>query len=366
MTPERVREAEQASSAFHVALTSIGVQTIEEALELWEGVSPSRAAATSGGWLRRAIRLVMIRRGRSRDLSLAYYRLARALRTGTTIADPRKPEPQYVSLDKLRHEFAALAASQSPAKNRAGSGVNEAPVDPVEESRQAPVDSGEVSADDEADRILVEEIEALEAEAERLEREAQREAALVLAELGPRNLNSKLKIIDTSEPADDVDALRDEAHRKAGSRQAAAAERVVMDGARGTLFSLAEADVRALGYIRLSRTGTPCGWCAMLISRGPVYQSKLSAERTKVALAYGDGDKYHDNCHCYAEPIFGLDQYNNSSQYDLNRQYAEEWPRITRGYSGDAALAIWRRHIRQQQKAIAQAATASLTTAQEA
>lgn len=55
----------------------------------------------------------MTRRARSRDLAMAYYRLVRALRTGTTIADPRRPEPRYVTLDMLRREFAALAAAMT-------------------------------------------------------------------------------------------------------------------------------------------------------------------------------------------------------------------------------------------------------------
>jgi hypothetical protein len=79
----------------------------------------------------------------------------------------------------------------------------------------------------------------------------------------------------------------------------------------------------------------------MLISRGPVYKSSRSAE-------YADGDKYHDNCHCYAEPIFSRDQYAGSSLYALNRQYAGLWPTVTKGLSGKAALSAWRRFIRRE------------------
>lgn len=40
--------------------------------------------------------------------------------------------------------------------------------------------------------------------------------------------------------------------------------------------------------------GNPCGWCAMLVSRGPVYRSEDRA---------GMGRRYHTRCGCTAEPV---------------------------------------------------------------
>lgn len=108
-TAARQAEADQASVAFQVALTQIGAGTVEEALKLWQAVPVTARTATSTAWLRRAITLVMTRRRMSRDLARAYFRLARALRTGTTVADPYHREPTYVTLDVLRREFAGLA-----------------------------------------------------------------------------------------------------------------------------------------------------------------------------------------------------------------------------------------------------------------
>src|SRR5690606_39139352 len=230
--------------------------------------------------------------------------------------------------------------------------------EPVEEG-DAPEAEDRESEDDEADRILVEEIEGLREAEERIEAEAEAEIERHLAALGPANMERKLEDIDTSAPADDVDRRREEAHAQAGARQAAAAERAAMNGARSTVWNHSERDRRVIGYIRLSRTGTPCGWCAMLISRGPVYRSKRSAE-------YADGDKYHDNCHCYAEPVFSREQYGSSSLYELNRRYEELWPKVTRGLSGKAAVSAWRRFIRQEQKAAAQEARRSESSVQEA
>lgn len=42
--------------------------------------------------------------------------------------------------------------------------------------------------------------------------------------------------------------------------------------------------------------GNPCGFCAMVASRGPVYRSASSA---------GDGRRYHNRCGCTVEPFEG-------------------------------------------------------------
>ncbi|MEU5403721.1 hypothetical protein ABZ348_31020 [Streptomyces sp. NPDC005963] len=321
----------------------------------------------------------------SRDLARAYYRLARALRTGTTVADPYHPEPTYVTLDVLRREFAALAGepaaspqegrpapspsgpSTSPSSTASGSpaGVVEAPESPSGQEL-------EEDSDAELDRILVEELEGLRDDEERIERDAEEELRTVLEALGPQTLGTKVDVIDTSQPADEVDRLRNEAHRQAGAQQAAAAARIAMNGGRSAVWNHASRDRRALGYVRLSRTGTPCGWCAMLISRGFVrsdaYRTQEAAGPTLAQLdsgEYADGDRYHDNCHCYAEPVFAPEQYG-SPAYALNRSYAELWPKVTRGLSGQAAVSAWRRFIRQEQKAAAQEARRSATSVQEA
>jgi hypothetical protein len=330
-TPARQKEADEASVAFHIALTQIGVGTVEEALKLWNAVPATSRAATAGGWLRRAIRLVMTRRSRARELARAYYRLARALRTGRTVANPYEPEPSYVTLAELRRQFSELAGGDA-----------------------------EVPQEGADERIPVDQLPGLREQEALTDRQAEEELGIVLDALGPKNLGGKLEDIDPDAPASDVDRLRDDAHAQAGARQAAAAERVAMNGGRSAIWNHAQRDQRALGYVRVSRTGTPCGWCAMLISRGPTYRSERSA-------TYSDGDKYHDNCHCYAMPVFTREQYSSSDLFDLNRRYSELWPQVTKGLSGKAAVSAWRRFIRQEQKAAAQEARRSTTTnAQEA
>src|SRR5690606_1476808 len=286
-----VDEAEAAAVAFQAALVRLGATTITEAISLWRRLSATDPEGTAQAWLEDAVLMLTSRRTQSRELGLAYYRLVRALITGTTIPDPRHPEPTYVTLGDLRTAFAELAESALPSDSDDDLYVPVEPRDqPVSELSDPP---GEVMERDDTDVAPVdltdEELEAaLRADAEEREREwdewerqAEEEARVAMEALGPERYKKK-----RSKGGDS-----DEAKRKAGLLQASAAGRIVMNGARGEVFANAERDQRALGYVRLSRTGTPCGWCAMLISRGLVlYRDALSAEVAR------DGDLYHDNC----------------------------------------------------------------------
>ncbi|WP_353707287.1 hypothetical protein ABRQ22_14950 [Cellulosimicrobium sp. ES-005] len=364
-----VEEAEQASVAFQAALTRIGVATIAEALSLWQRVNPAKAAATANAWLDDAVEMILSRRGQSRELAIAYYRLVRALRTGRTVPSPYDPKPTSVTIGQLRAEFAELVDSTRPRERITVAPPRtsrEEPRRPLQvDPEDAPYEPARSGADEDVPIETLDGSADLAREVAEMEREWERELALVedeiridLEALGPASLQQAVDQLDGEAPADEVDTKRDKAHGQAGARQAAAAERIVMDGGRGELYARARRDRRAVGFIRLSRSGTPCGWCAMLISRGPVYFSRASAEHS------ADGDKYHDNCHCYAEPVWSVRDYRDSERYALNRQYEKEWPEVTKGLSGKAAVSAWRRHIRiQQRKARSQRTT---ETAQEA
>lgn len=330
MTTAREAEATKASVAFQIALTKIGVETVAELLKLWQHVPADVKPAQAAAWLNDAVALVLTRRQYSRDLARSYYRLVRALRTGKTTRDWRHPEPKTITLHDLRREFAALAEEYEPSAEG-----NRDDIEIVDLPRQKEDEAAQEAA-------------------------AEREARIDLAALGPERLNKMVQRIDTSKPAEVVDKLREKEHAASGSRQAATGARIAKDGGRSEIWASTAKDSEAIGYIRLSRTGTPCGWCAMLISRGPVYKSQASAS----LAIYGDGDLYHDNCNCYAEPVFSREQYDDSDIYELNRTYSELWPQVTKGLSGKAALSAWRRFITTQNKAAQEAA--ATTTAQEA
>lgn len=81
-----------------------------------------------------------------------------------------------------------------------------------------------------------------------------------------------------------------------------AATRHVMNGGRDALQDAVAEDREALGYIRVT-DGDPCFFCAMLASRGPVYDDESFDESDPRFVGPGE-HKVHDHCGCGTEPVF--------------------------------------------------------------
>ncbi|WP_018348218.1 hypothetical protein [Longispora albida] len=105
-----------------------------------------------------------------------------------------------------------------------------------------------------------------------------------------------------------------EAARAASVRALGAASRHVLDGGRDLVHNAVKRDRLALGWARVS-DGSPCAFCAMLLSRGPVY-------KTEYAAKYGDdGEDYHDGCACQPVAV-----YSRSDPWPGNgRLYEQIW-----------------------------------------
>lgn len=323
-TPEQ-QSADKIELLYYWALTQLGITTVSQGMNLWQSLVPS-----SGGvqfyarWLTTTLAALSARRDEGARLGVTYYRLARALRTGKTLAVPELDGGRPVTIERLMADFIHAVDVIDPNLPN--------PVRP-------PVLTGSGSTIPTDGSISLTEITS------RLDREAEQQARENLSTLGSSALEkaNKQPVDPEANPklADVIDI-----HSKAGARTAAELERLSMNAARGLVYDLGAADKAAIGWVRYSTTGTPCGWCAMLISRGPVYKRKTASNEL------GDVDRYHPNCHCIAVPVFSLDQYENSPLFALNRQYADEWPSVTAGHgSGKEAIAAWRRHIRLQQQA---------------
>ena len=81
-----------------------------------------------------------------------------------------------------------------------------------------------------------------------------------------------------------------------------AATRHVMNGGRDELDSAVREDPVALGYIRVT-DGDPCYFCAMLASRGPVYDDESFDQSDPRFIGAGE-HKVHDHCGCGVEPVY--------------------------------------------------------------
>ena len=334
----------------------MGAASVEEALDMWDDLPVNATAEQTASWLTRAVRMILSRRSMSRELGIAYYRLIRALRTGRTTPAPWEPEiPDYVTISQLRREFRLLAEQTEQPAQEAG-----AEADSSDTGWDAGREDDDVEVEAELAKLLAEE----EAEQRALEQEAR----TVLEAVGPNRLDGKLSVIDKGESVQDVDQAREAARQQAGIATAGHASRMVKDGARSYVHQAAQADPRAIGFVRVT-DGDPCAFCAMLASRGLVlYSSKRAATLTE------DGDKYHPNCNCHAEPVFSADHYKTSPLFAANRQYEEAWKQIVDKGSeahldnpelDQDAINVWRRYIERQRRA-ARSRGQTTETAQEA
>ena len=399
MATAEEKEADEAFAAFQVALIYLGIQALQESEEDWQAVPPVRGA-TGGTWLKAAVRKVLNRSRLARDLAFSYYRLDRALRTGETIRTPYHPDAR-VSLDDLRSDFRKQVLEHVPPTRpdipkpdrdiassvRASSpgGKKQLRAVTIPGLTSEWISQVEKDVEDEATTVLkalgpdgmsrqiargesdlrklaenqsnARRVAAKRKQAENLRRQAREEAEKAAKEETPPAAPTPIRrpTAQDDTPASTVEEVRKREHAKAGARVAAASDRIAKNGARSFLYEVGKADKKSIGWVRVSRTGTPCGFCAMLISRGLVFgKSKNGSYKNKKRAEVGPGvtirdgeefDAFHDNCNCIALPVFSESHWKSSEAFALNREYADLWPKVTKGYGGRDALNAWRRYI---------------------
>lgn len=92
------------------------------------------------------------------------------------------------------------------------------------------------------------------------------------------------------------------------------ARRGVMQGGRMMIHETARRDGAVVGWRRLTDSD-PCTFCAMLVTRGPVYGKDT-------VLSTGEGLRYHGNCGCTAELVYGKWEPTGMEQF-----YIDEYQR---------------------------------------
>ncbi|MEU6633808.1 hypothetical protein ABZ905_36900 [Streptomyces parvus] len=94
----------------------------------------------------------------------------------------------------------------------------------------------------------------------------------------------------------------------------------VLDGGRSTLVHARDSDRDVVGYYRKTEAD-PCGFCAMLASRGLVYtESRNSSRASRSYLDEQNPEAYHPNCRCQTVPLF-----EGSTIPADDRRQADEW-----------------------------------------
>ncbi|WP_052684691.1 hypothetical protein [Lentzea aerocolonigenes] len=128
-----------------------------------------------------------------------------------------------------------------------------------------------------------------------------------------------------------------EAAERAGPGVAAAAMRHAAGGGRGALDQAIRRDDLALGYQRITGAKA-CAFCAMLASRGPVYNTRDSGTLT---LRDGKPEPFHTGCTCTVEAV-----YDPATDLpETAKQFAALWDSVVveNGLQGKEARNAFRR-----------------------
>lgn len=104
----------------------------------------------------------------------------------------------------------------------------------------------------------------------------------------------------------------DQALAKGFNKFSGLVSRQVLSGGRLLIADSTANDRNAIGWRRVS-DGNPCTFCAMLVTRGPVYKSRETAD----SIA-GKGTRYHAHCGCTAEIVYGAWEPTKAEEQMIN------------------------------------------------
>lgn len=109
---------------------------------------------------------------------------------------------------------------------------------------------------------------------------------------------------------------------------------------------------RVRGWARVATGRETCGWCLMLVSRGPVYATPKTAGSnldTREALQTTGSQTFdtkehmhawHTGCDCKIVPVFKLNDWEGRSRHKAAEMM---WRDVTEGYFGKDAINAFRR-----------------------
>lgn len=368
-------EIEAIEEAHRAAQARLGIVGAYLALADWNTVSAVAAAETSSGWLFRSLRMIVAIRRYSRRLAQSYYQLARSLETGRSLGMPEySADPKAVTMSGLRQQYlnllleVATLDTERPSANPDGAWLHDRLVEETtaaehdENRRRIPLETSNLdpyiqnlldASDDEDSQVEVDEFDWLD---DLTDEEVEQAFGLLLRKNAVDVQQGAVKALrqnDELTPNEVLDKAA-ESHGNAGSLGAGKVDKYGISAGRDAINDAIRHDGRVEKFAR--QTGpNPCHFCAMLASRGWVY-SKSSGSTTKrtetVAGNAGsfeegldgrplDVRKYHDNCHCTVISRWELQSKLPAS----NQFYKDQWPIVTKGLSGNAAMNAWRRWI---------------------
>lgn len=178
-----------------------------------------------------------------------------------------------------------------------------------------------------------------------------------LISVGPKAMEKKIRELNEPvkagqraddpvvKPKEPITALHKDsaAARIVRDGTARAAQRHALNGGRDTIDDVVLNDPEVQGYLRLTDSD-PCFFCAVLASRGAVYEEQSFVDSDP--RFHGPGNqKVHDGCACTLVPIYTRD----SPLEDRSREFSALWYdddgdlKSPSSYSGHRALLEYRR-----------------------
>lgn len=353
-TAQELRAVEEAQRA---AQARLGLLAAYLVLRDWSAEGGS-VTETASGWISPALRIIMAVRRKSSRLARRYYRLARAIETGSTLGLPDSmTEGSKIKMEVLRDEYREVlqeiadlgtdvtatdpdekffeqkaVASKPAAKPK--SGTREELFSAVDLDSYIEDWLQEI-ADDDGDFITVDPFDWAFSteEVEGIKKAFEAAIKKDVIEVGDR----KIKDIRQSNANSGELVVRLEEQKDAtGSAAAGRVDRYGINAGRDVIDLAAFRD-RKVRVVARGLGPNPCSFCAMLASRGFVFRSKYTATAAKDKD--GDIKRYHDNCHCY--PIVRF--VDVSELPAANQWLMAQWPIVTKGTHTKVARAVWRK-----------------------
>lgn len=386
-------ELEAVEEAHRAAQARLGIIGAYLALADWSTVSAVAAAETAAGWLARSLRMVFGIRRYSRRLSQSYYQLARALETGYSLGLPEySDDPSAITMSGLRKQYTDLLlevatldterptdqegawlfdrlaeelAAEGAGGNRRRVPLNTSTLDPyIQDLLDAAGDGDDAVEVDEfewLDDLTEEEVE--QAFGKLLTQQAVERQQTAVANLRKDEELTPEQVLDKAA----------ESHVNNGSLGAGKVDKYAISAGRDAINDATRNDGRVEMFARKCGPN-PCHFCSMLASRGFTYtKSTAGTTRRKTTVAGNAGNfeegldgrpldvrKFHDNCHCTI-----ISRWSLRSKLPADNQfYKEQWPKVTKGLGGNAAMNAWRRwtYARQRDQLNALRATADQST----
>jgi hypothetical protein len=298
---------------------------LAEFIAMWALLDSARLDETGPGWVRAVLRLIAAYRLLSAQVTTRYYWAYRAAELPGEPPPPRIELPPGVSRPQEvlpRPEPPAAPTRRQRPSQRARREPNYRGRRPRGEDVIPNPRNSELRWDLDEDAIR----RSLERPATRIEipdidwTPRDRAAEVSLNITGPIGQKAKIARGRTQREARDVSFVE----------SSGAATRHVLTGGRQSLLTLLTADPKVHRWIRVT-DGDPCGFCAMLASRGPVYLTEDSA-----------GFKAHDHCACTAEAVYHAGAPWPGRAAEFHRLWNQH---IKDRYSGKEARRQWRRLI---------------------